>query len=611
MRKTRYFLLPAVTLVLTAILASCFSGTGSQSYQGSSAAARIFNGDLIEDSTPMFTQHMSLDRLNEYAGDYALVVDSQHSHGDTVVIHGTYIAKANAKDAVAAEDGSVAVAEAETAIEAQAETVTEVDTKVQELFADSSLLLVYSLRTDKVLYHEEYVAQKIGVDSDGEAELTHTSVSASVTADAFFTVQRTTSVESTSGVTSEVATELYDIEGNCLKAVSKDLSLLSLGRDVYQFDRTLYHVADGVPTELSTVPAYNQIRSFDYFDGTYFYKVSPHAAYVEIYSVSMEPVYKWSYTATDGQIIPSVYVLDNGHIFAQILSLLPENDDSYDVLIQGSRFSLKSLLIDPIGKTEKPLNLKFMVADLTNSLVGDMDLYASSVENVATVVYIKNHLLDMNERENVALSNKLKVGMTLSPISDFEAETQQLSTYGNGYFCVNADGQKYVFDKSGHQVATYSADLLHNQRYLISESAGIIYDYALNELYVCDESTSIYKIEDTYVLLIRQAADKTEYLCFNGEITELFTMQPNRGDISFGDLKEGESLTLTSYELFSHYYVKAETSISTDGMTTLYSYYAFNETLLHRGECRMATVHSGDTALLLQDTEGSFHRISG
>ncbi|MBE6674055.1 MAG: hypothetical protein E7596_02990 [Ruminococcaceae bacterium] len=229
--------------------------------------------------------------------------------------------------------------------------------------------------------------------------------------------------------------------------------------DLWLFDGKIYKYKDGVAKYLLD-KGLAQIPSIDYASDTYFYRIEESGAYV--YDSTLKLV--TGYEAPSNSIKSSFFVLGDGNIFAQNIIYLPNEAEEYDLVLNGLKCGLESLVIDAkSGKIESE-DLDFYVYELSN-IITNPDLKNEIIKydvlaNVAYISRIENYALSTNE-ELVNLSDEFVLINYLAhevPMQDGIATPIS----ADRYIVKDKSGKKYLVDGKGELVgevtdATYIA----------------------------------------------------------------------------------------------------------------------------------------------------------
>ena len=582
MKKMRFLAVLLAVICLAMPLSAC----NNQSNSGDALVDNIFDLTYTQTPDPQLTQYGKVVGINQYTDTYDITVVGTNKTGDLVYLNGTPNEQGIVEDLVDGDEATI-----------------------------QNLVMVYNLKTDKILFEEEYDVTKIDTDNDGNVTTTAKNIEISfsyingdteseVTTGSFFTVKTTTTVTKSYNEMTTVTVSLYDNTGKSHQTMTKDTSVIRLGPCIYTFGQKVYMIKDGQITFLDTYPAYNEAVFFDEYVGGYFYVIENRK--VLVYDKNMSLVYGWDCDAADTTL--DFYVLNNGHILVESFTTLHEDAEAYEILEDNVKYNYDHLLLDPVAKTETALELDFIIEHLVarNSLEengSDFDILNKEIQNFATIIYVADQKLDYDSATSVALSDEAEVVATLAPVDSYD-KMQTPYAFGNGYFAVWVDKQTYVFDKEGKQVGVYTGEMHQLDKFLVTEDERYIYNYQLQEIYALDDYTTIEYMGDDYIILLKQTMDKAQYIYFDGAEKVLFTLDRTNDDT--------DEDTIETHVCLDRFYVKAKMTYNgLDVPDITFTCYDFSGNVLCVEDVFLDAVAETSNAILLQDTEGNFHRISG
>ena len=157
------------------------------------------------------------------------------------------------------------------------------------------------------------------------------------------------------------------------------------------FDDVLYstNTLDGSILKIADVPEYMTLPYVTDESENYYYYIGQSD--VKIYDKQFKLVSEWAYPSF-ATFKYGINLLNNGNIVAQYSVRLPEDAAEYDVLSNGNKYDLVTVIVSPADASEKELNADFIIHDVETSYASKLfygvSLYADGVENVATVSYI-------------------------------------------------------------------------------------------------------------------------------------------------------------------------------------------------------------------------------
>jgi len=468
MKKLRFVSALLAIICLALPLAAC-----SQDAEIPTATIdQIFDITYKEDADPMITKYATVPALNQYATTYNnLEVKATNASGELVYISGT-------------------------------------NTDEMGNITGDRLVLVYNMVDNKVVYKNEYVpatfvqnefglqtqdtAKSVTVDFKALVDYSYDEegnmVASKTGTTSLFTVTTATTTYKEGNSQTKYAVTLYNVNGEKINSSDEEAMVELVGEGMYQFEDTLYLETDNKLEKISDIPAYNEVVDFDHYINKHFYATyrenSAALKGIRVYDDKMNVVYSWCYGETGADV--DYHILNNGSIVAQVRTELPEDAATYDFQVGTEKYALESFLLNPYEKVETALELDFVIMSnaCRSETRGDYSQINSlnqTIENVGYVVFIEDQRINYANMTLVSLSNEAVINSIMAPVAS-NTKTQLFETTGNGYFTVLVDGQTYIFDNTGAQVATYNGDLEATYKFLIHEDKGIIYDYKLNQL---------------------------------------------------------------------------------------------------------------------------------
>lgn len=578
MKKFRFSLLAAALLLSSLTLTSCDDILRTDPEDAISPLADVADLSYTEEAAPYWHAFGAVSALNQYVDTYAISVSGQSLDGNLLLFTGS---RENDPSALTSDE------------------------------RHASVTLVYHVKKNEVIYAKEYLAHvpETAAIDDASANMSPRALKDTVVNVSFDTADSqtgelkhvsslfavyTSETDRSTGMTTET-TVLFDAEGNEITTASGSVTVYDYGNNYFEFDNTLYRLSDGQFSKIASIPAYNRIVPFDYFDGTYFYSIGHNC--VNIYNTSMTHIYGWEETNPEKTVY--LNVLDNGNILVQTTELLPEDAAEYNLLSGKNKYRFSSTLLKPFVDSEQALELNFIVQSVKSRKANpeDLSLYQSSVSNIATVVYIHDQRVDMNSLMTVSLTNEATISKSLK-IVESHASVQEITSPGNGYFIVSENGQHHIFDAEGTAVATYTQDLRATHSFLINMATGTVYNYSLETLYQCDTNTHIAEAGDNYVLLYRTGSQPS-YIFFDGDETVLYTANTTAGS---------HTTKLLMYHSF--YVLRTNAQTASGVLQTSWSICNISgETLGHISAEGLHLCHESAHGALMQDANGYFYRV--
>ena len=276
-----------------------------------------------------------------------------------------------------------------------------------------------------------------------------------------------------------------------------DASQIVINWNLICFDNAVYRVSDdGSIKEVIEKSSFPPVLpSIDFYNGEYYiaYTHGDSLGFV-VYDHSLEIVSDWNFDRMmSGNYDHNFHILNNGNVVFQLNEELPETAKKYDILIQGRKYKLTTLLINPKNGSEKNLQPNFIIE---NSTALDGYYYqsgdtlrqsrgiANKYKNMATVRYIKDG--NLGAVVAVALTNQCKIHCEL--FTDFHklSSNMYILPFSDDLYVYNAVTKNIVFvNGKGEKVMEMSSDtynsLKYNNRYIVFD--GCTYDHSFQPIY--------------------------------------------------------------------------------------------------------------------------------
>lgn len=574
MKKTRFLAILLAVVCLVLPLASCSHASEIPTL----TMGEIFDFSYTTPDTPVITKHEMLPKLNQYncelkpvssnISDELLCLESQPKNTDF-------------------EDG------------------------------ETKLVIVFNLKTNEIIKEFEYTPVIYHRnDDDIITSMTTTTYAVDFRAydmkengineDSFFTLTITTREQFESRDFQQTSVTLYGNDGIALQSCNKDVHVRTFENGFFQFENTLYQEVEGRLEKFLDIPTYNTVPYFEIYANHHFYDFDGESG-INVYDEQMNLVYHWFYQESDTDV--NLFVLNNGWILAQAITQQPDHVDVYDYIQDTKKYTVQQWILDPFESKVEALDVSFVIMSCV-SKVEVRDNYPilqgvhPDIENVAFVCFIQDSRINLADAAYVTLTNDVTIESIINPLP-INTPNQDFIPLGNGYLVATALSQTYIFDASGEQIATFTKDLDFARNFIIDYEEGIFYDYHLNELYRCDQHTTIHTSTEDYVILCEKT-DLTEstYFYFDGvsPIKKLFTHVENQH-------VEGDTIHVTSYQIRDGYYFKAVQSFKDGELTTSCSYYTFDGDIICVTDSILNFVYNCDSAILFVDDEGKFQRF--
>lgn len=240
------------------------------------------------------------------------------------------------------------------------------------------------------------------------------------------------------------------------------------------------------------------------------------------------PSYVKGVTSTD---YVTYWAMHDGTIIVQGIVEVDAQSDRYDFLLEGTKYDLFTMRINPKNGKTQALSVDFVVIMLVRaSEIGEDNIYDSSVKNLGVIVKIADKRLDMSESamQLMSLDSRLK-GNELFAVN---GEAVSVEAIGNGYLIGEGaeTGTTYLLNAKMKVLANMDAVRDHTEKYILT--ARGIYDYDLKQLEDLSDKDYRYMTTVGNALLFREtvteeatettpSTTKTTYYLYNGSFKKI------------------------------------------------------------------------------------------
>lgn len=281
-----------------------------------------------------------------------------------------------------------------------------------------------------------------------------------------------------------VTTTLYTPAGTSIVS-AKDAALNYSDDylDLFVFNDVIYRInADATATELCST-AFFSIPDFDFKTEDYY--VSLDEDEITVYDANLSEVSYWE--APHGNIGEiGTTLLSDTSVLIQYMTQLPEDAKKFDIIEEGTKYDLVSIVYNFAKDKEKEVDLDFVgYGDATKARVlpyGDEDTfnYMKGIDNIVYIHYIDDNGNVLNDQNIVSLNAKNgKIKKVIAPDYDsfsMVAENRFMVTYKSG--------NKALIDENGDVIANLDSNVNGNGIYI--RKGDKIYDYDLKLVYDLD-----------------------------------------------------------------------------------------------------------------------------
>lgn len=338
--------------------------------------------------------------------------------------------------------------------------------------------------------------------------------------------------------------------------------------DLFQIDDKVYRVYDdgSVNTVVADNPFFGTLPDFDAKTADYYYAF--YSDSFAAYDYNLEQVAYWE-AASEEYEVCSINLLSEDRVLVQTERALPDSEKKYDYVYEGTKYELKSYIINVKKNNAKEVALDYIVEEVMPANVAkpydsDPDLISSlGFDNFAVVYMIEDKVVKTAESEVVYADLNGKTGKIKSILfADIDGFATPIAA--DRFLYRNYSGETYLMDASGEIISRFSrsavsatnenfikvGDKIYNFdlslvgdfEYSDKEISGLLAHTALlkssetndegyYDYYILSENGETTKLKGKYVsagvdyIITRDADDYDTYYIFNefGEQLKKFT----------------------------------------------------------------------------------------
>ena len=230
--------------------------------------------------------------------------------------------------------------------------------------------------------------------------------------------------------------------------------------DLFQIDDKVYRVyEDGsVNTVIADNPFFGTLPEFDAKTADYYYYFGND--YVAAYDYNLEQVAYWQ-AASDEYDVRSMNLLSEDRVLVQMVRELPDSEKKYDYIYEGTKYELKSYLINVKKNDAKEIALDYIVKTVSASTVArpyGSDPYLVSslgIDNYAVVYMIEDKVVKTAESEIVYADLNGKTAKIKSILfADIDGTATPIAE--DRFLYENYSGETYLMDANGEILSRFS-----------------------------------------------------------------------------------------------------------------------------------------------------------
>ena len=314
---------------------------------------------------------------------------------------------------------------------------------------------------------------------------------------------------------------LYDGEGDAIASYTGERDLEpTLVNNLVVFNNKAFKI-DGNNASLAfeRSPLASPIPECDYISDKYNYVINK--SNVQVYDDKYEPVA--SYNAPSSATSFWCNIMNDGNVLIQYTIQQSEDARSYDILLEGKKYKLESLILKVKKDKVKSVNLKHLVFDVENGIVNkEYSSIYTKPDNVAEIYEIEDRCVDFNNPRTVWLKKNGKIKKYLDENITAQKGVLELVA-DNRLVATNKQGQSFLLNEKGEILGELTgaikADALR-EGYIIFDEKIYTYDLKL-KLDLNEEGYSLVGNAGSYALLLKQASTgisaKYEYYLYSAK----------------------------------------------------------------------------------------------
>ena len=317
---------------------------------------------------------------------------------------------------------------------------------------------------------------------------------------AVFLVTKTVSLSTVLEPTKEYA--LYDSEGDVLTECDGKVDKPSTVNDLVIFNNKAFRVdGDDASHAFDVSPLGASIPNCTYVSDDYNYAISSDKTSVRVYNGSYELVA--FYEVPEYATASVIFVMNDQNVLIQYIVEQASDARSYDLIVEGEKYKLESLILKVKNGKTKNVNLKHLIENVSNEITdSEFSSKFAKVANCATIYEIEDKMIDHGNPKTVWMKKNGKVKKDLDVYINSQKGTLTLVA-DDRFVATNKQGQSFLLNGKGENLGeitkAVSAEALKDGYILMGDK---IYDYDLAlVLDISEQSYSLVGAAKSYVIL--------------------------------------------------------------------------------------------------------------
>ncbi|MBR5140329.1 MAG: hypothetical protein IKV16_04660 [Clostridia bacterium] len=309
-------------------------------------------------------------------------------------------------------------------------------------------------------------------------------------------------------------TTIYNANGvSVASATDYSAPDVSTSLDMFEFDNVIYRVDEEGGVEEVCESVFFDLSSYDCKTTEHYFVVDDNE--ISVYDLELNNVFYWEYN-NDNCDEMEILILSDKYVLAQALVELAQDESEYDVLMDGDKYDLVSIILNVKNGKENEVDLNYFVndimyiADEVNSYEYDAFQLPDGADVLAYITYIENKAV-IDDEVYVTLNPKnAKVKKTVAEEYDAYYRIDE-----DLWFLRYKSGDTVLADDKCEVIAKFENPDEITASYIVAN--GKIFDFSLTELYdLKSNDMTVYATLANNIILADEEGDK--YL-FNGSAT--------------------------------------------------------------------------------------------
>ncbi len=307
-------------------------------------------------------------------------------------------------------------------------------------------------------------------------------------------------------------------------------------------------------------------------------------------------------TFTNTNSESEAYVLKNGNVLIQTVTLLPSDADDYDCFVSGyspyksygdgAKYKVETKLVSPKDLKEKKLDFNYIIEYVYpfDPSISDYLLFKGEIDNMV----IAYRCVDKQKEENVvmlSLSNSGKVENTIFDGYDY------FEPLGNGYLkCETKNGNYVILDAKLNVVFKAVPGFEYTEKYIVTDDA--IYDYNKAKLADLVQDSITYEYYDTVgnniIFTAEDDEGNNDYYLYNGAFNKI------------ADASENQSFDNVGYS--SYFYMVTTVGDSAE-TTVIYDSNGIAKQSFDKSVSFKGWQYNNRTEIIILESDGNYYRL--